>query len=219
VTNYLHLEADGDRDETGLQLHPRLISEADWSRYKSYVAEIFESLGMEMGSPGTLQTPERFLRALLDATAGYEGDPKLVTLFPDERIGESACGTHQSVVEGPITFYSLCEHHAMPFFGHAHVGYVPGEKIIGISKLTRLVRLYAMRFSLQERIGEEVANALSEILEARGVAVHLEATHLCTQMRGVRDTETRTQTTTWRGAFGTDAGLRDQFLILMRNGV
>ncbi|MGH7862895.1 MAG: GTP cyclohydrolase I [Candidatus Dormibacteraceae bacterium] len=219
MTNYLHLEADGGRDETELQLHPRHISEADWSRYKSYVAEIFESLGMEMGSPGTLQTPERFLRALLDATAGYEGDPKLVTLFPDERLGESSCGTHQLVVEGPITFYSLCEHHALPFFGHAHVGYVPGEKLIGISKLTRLVRLYAMRFSLQERIGEEVANGLAEILEARGVAVHLEATHLCTQMRGVKDTETRTQTTTWRGAFGADSGLRDQFLLLMRNGV
>jgi len=210
--NFLHLPSDGEPGEDRLGIRARALPDEDRQRYESYLAEIFEALGMKLDTPGTRGTPHRFLRALIDATAGYDGDPKLVTVFPSESLAHGA--SSGQVIEGPIAFYSLCEHHAMPFFGRAYVGYIPRDQIIGISKLTRLVRLFAMRFSVQERIGEEVASSLVEILDARGVAVHLDAVHLCTQMRGVRDSETRTQTTSWRGDFESGSDLQDQFLRL-----
>ena len=101
---------------------------------------------MDLATPGTRETPRRFLQALLDATAGYDGDPKLRTAFPSERP-HTVDGSHSQIIEGPIVFHALCEHHALPFYGVAHVAYVAGPEIIGISKLTRLVRLYARRFT------------------------------------------------------------------------
>jgi GTP cyclohydrolase I len=166
---------------------------------------------MDIDTPGTRDTPRRLLRALYDATAGYDGDPKLRTAFPTERP-ETTEGSRSQIVEGPITFYALCEHHALPFHGVAHVGYVAGAEILGISKLTRLVRLYARRFTVQERLGEQIADALVELVEPRGVAVHLEAAHLCTQMRGVAEDGSRTVTTFWRGLYETDADLRREFM-------
>lgn len=142
----------------------------------------FTALGMPQGTPSTIATPRRFLRALFDATSGYEGDDKLVTAFPTECRGGPDCRISQ-VVEGPIPFFSLCEHHSLPFFGRAYVGYVAHENILGLSKLTRLVRLFARRFSVQERIGHQLADALERVPAPQGVAVHLEAVHLCTQMR------------------------------------
>jgi GTP cyclohydrolase I len=202
-----------ETDRSWERLHPRSITDQDWTRFQRYMTEIFEALGMDTHTPGTERTPIRYLRALYDATAGYEGDPKLVTAFPTECRTGPDCRLSQ-VIEGPITFYSLCEHHALPFFGQAYVGYIAHEHIIGISKLTRLVRLFAARFSVQERIGQEVVQALEGILEAHGVAVYTEAVHLCTQMRGVRDTETRTRTTFWRGEYENDPELRSEFLHL-----
>ena len=195
---------------------PREIGEADWRRYERYMKEIFTGLGMEPDTPGTRETPERFLRALYDATAGYEGDPKLLTAFPAEGEGGPDSLVSQ-VVEGPISFHSLCEHHALPFLGHAHVAYVAQDEIIGISKLTRLVQLYARRFTVQERLGEQIADSLVELIDPHGVAVHLEAAHLCTQMRGVREENSRTVTTFWRGAYTDDPALRQDFLSLVRS--
>ena len=189
-------------------LPEREIAPEDWARYRAAVGEIFEAFGMNLDTPGTRDTPERFLRALFEATAGYEGDPKLLTAFPAEGVGGH-------VIEGPISFAALCEHHALPFVGVAHVGYVAGEEIIGISKLTRLVRLYARRFTVQERLGEQIADTLTELINPEGVAVHLEASHLCTQMRGVEE-HSRTVTTFWRGSFEEDAELRREFLQLVR---
>ena len=197
------------RRATWAELPEREIAPEDWARYRTAVGEIFEAFGMDLETPGTRETPERFLRALYDATAGYEGDPKLLTAFPAEGVGGH-------VIEGPISFSALCEHHALPFFGVAHVGYVAGDEIIGISKLTRLVRLYARRFTVQERLGEQIADTLVELIEPEGVAVHLEASHLCTQMRGVEE-RSRTVTTFWRGAFEEDAELRREFLQLTRD--
>jgi hypothetical protein len=105
---------------------------------------------------------------------------------PDCRISQ--------VVEGPIPFFSLCEHHSLPFYGHAHIGYIAHEHILGLSKLTRLVRLYAKRFSVQERIGQQLADARERILQPHGVAVPVEAVHLCTQMRGVRESDSNAMT-------------------------
>jgi GTP cyclohydrolase I len=192
-----------------LGLAPREIPPTDWQRYEANVAEIFEAFGMPPDTPGTAATPERFLRALYEATSGYDGDPKLLTAFPSEASGASDAVPGQ-IIEGPIAFSALCEHHALPFHGHAHIGYIAGKRIIGISKLTRLVRLFARRFTVQERMGEEIADALVHLIEPQGVAVHLEASHLCTLMRGVEE-RSRTTTTFWRGGF-RDAELRREFL-------
>ena len=189
----------------------RAIAPEDWARYERYVGEIFTAFGMDLGTPGTKETPERFLRAMFDATAGYCGDPKLHTAFPSERPHHVE-GKHSQIIEGPISFFSLCEHHALPFHGVAHLAYVAGEEILGISKLTRLVRLYARRFTVQERIGEEIADRLVDLVQPHGVAVQLEAVHLCTQMRGVEEEGSRTVTTFWRGVYDEDADLRREFL-------
>jgi len=184
----------------------------DWGRLEGHAAEILAAFGMDLDTPGTRDTPARFLRALYDATAGYDGDPKLLTSFPAEHRGEQ----QGLIVEGPIGFHALCEHHALPFHGAAHVAYVAGSEIIGISKLTRIVRLYARRFTVQERMGEEIADKLVELIAPRGVAVHLDAAHLCTQMRGVEEDGSRTVTTMWRGVFAEDADLRREFLLHVR---
>ncbi|MBX5475059.1 MAG: GTP cyclohydrolase I [Thermoleophilia bacterium] len=195
---------------------PREIAPEQWQRFERNVAEIFAAFGMDLDTPGTRETPQRFLRALFDATAGYDGDPKLRTAFPSERP-DHVDGRHGQIVEGPIGFFALCEHHALPFHGAAHVAYVAGEEILGISKLTRLVRLYARRFTVQERLGEQVADALVDLVGARGVAVHLEAAHLCTQMRGVYEERSRTVTTFWRGLYEEDESLRREFLAEVRD--
>jgi GTP cyclohydrolase I len=197
-------EAEADRYAS-----PRNLSPAEWRRFERHIGEIFGAFGMDLDTPGTRETPARFLRALHDATAGYDGDEKLLTSFPSE-ARELPAGLAGQIVEGPISFVCLCEHHALPFHGVAHVGYIAGEQIIGISKLTRLVRLFARRFTVQERLGERIADTLGELIEPRGVAVHLAASHMCTQMRGVEE-HSRTVTTFWRGAF-EDPALRAEFL-------
>jgi GTP cyclohydrolase I len=194
---------------------PRRVDPADFARFERYAAEIFEAFGMDLDTPGTRETPRRFLQALYDATAGYDGDGKLRTAFPSERP-EGVSGAHSQIVEGPISFYALCEHHALPFYGVAHVAYIAGGEILGISKLTRLVRLYARRFTVQERLGEQIADSLVELVQPRGVAVHIEAAHLCTQMRGVHEETSRTATTFWRGLYDDDADLRREFLAAIR---
>jgi GTP cyclohydrolase I len=217
-----HHHSSGVRTQTRLRFDPeetteweraaeRNIDEATWEKFEGYVAEIFSTLGMDLDTPGTDRTPERFLRALVESTAGYEGDAKLLTAFPTECRGGPDCRISQ-VIEGPIPFFALCEHHALPFYGVAHVGYVAHEQIIGISKLTRLVRLFARRFTVQERIGQEVADTLEQLMEPHGVAVHLQAVHLCTQMRGVSEEQSKTWTSFWRGNYEDDPELRREFL-------
>jgi GTP cyclohydrolase I len=195
---------------------PRELGDVQLERFESHLAEILGALGMDLDTPGTRDTPRRLLRALFDATVGYDGDAKLLTAFPAEQDPASV-GRAGLIVEGPIAFVALCEHHALPFHGVAHVAYVAGSEIIGISKLTRLVRLYARRFTVQERLGEEIADRLVELIAPRGVAVRLEAAHLCTQMRGVEEVGSRTVTTFWRGVFDDDADLRREFLDEIRS--
>jgi GTP cyclohydrolase I len=204
-------EEDGDWQ----RVRPRRITPEQWATFERYAAEIFGAFGMDLNTPGTERTPMRFVRALYDATEGYEGDPKLVTAFPTECHGGADCQISQ-VVEGPIPFFSLCEHHALPFFGRAFVGYIAHENIIGISKLTRLVRLFARRFTVQERLGREVTETLDRILRPHGVAVYMDAVHLCTEMRGVREDEAITRTNFWRGNYESDPQLRTEFMTLAR---
>ncbi len=202
-----------DSRSSWFDLPQRTISPEDWARFRDSIADIFEAFGMDLNSAGTRATPERYLQALYDATSGYDGDGKLMTSFPAEGNGRPESHLSQ-IIEGPIDFQCLCEHHALPFFGVAHIGYIADERIIGISKLTRLVRLFARRFTVQERLGEQVADGLVSLIAPRGVAVHLDALHLCTKMRGVEE-HSRTVTTFWRGAFD-DPELRREFLLEVR---
>lgn len=189
----------------------RNLTREEWSRFELYAAEILTALGLDLDTPATRETPGRFLRALHDATSGYEGDTKLLTVFPTECRGGADCRISQ-IIEGPIPFFALCEHHGLPFYGAAHVAYIAHEHIVGLSKLTRLVQVFSRRFTVQERVGQEIADWMVEHLIPHGVAVHLEAAHLCTQMRGVRDEHSRTGTTFWRGAYEEDPELRREFM-------
>ena len=188
----------------------RRISGEDWTRFERYAREILGAFGMDLSTPGTEATPRRFVRALFDATDGYDGDPKLLTAFPTECRGGSDCDLAQ-VVEGPIPFVALCEHHVLPFYGKAWIGYVAHDQIIGVSKLTRLVRVLTRRFGVQERMTHGIADSLESMLHPHGVAVYLEAHHLCTEMRGVREHEPMTRTTAWRGTYAEQESLRREF--------
>ncbi len=208
---------DEDFDErefhTAMDLRRRHISEEQMHKFEGDIAAIFEAFGIDLATPATVKTPQRFLRALFDATEGYDGDPKLLTVFETECRGGPDCRLSQ-VVEGPIHFYGLCEHHAFPFYGHAYLAYIAHEHIIGISKLTRLVRLFTKRFTVQERVGQQIADTLDAMLSPHGVAVYLEAHHLCTQMRGVRETAPLTHTTFWRGEYENNPELRSEFFAM-----
>jgi GTP cyclohydrolase I len=176
--------------DEGMLPRPRQVTDGDWIRFERYAAEMLTSFGMDLSAPGTGDTPRRFVRALFDATDGYD---------------------LAQVVEGPIPFFALCEHHVLPFFGRAYVGYVAHDQIIGISKLTRLVRVVTRRFGVQERMTHDIADGLTSMLRPHGVAVYLEAHHLCTQMRGVREHDPMTRTTAYRGTYVEQAALRQEF--------
>lgn len=201
---------DFNMDEL-MQLNRRNITDEQKKRFESYMKEIFTAFGMDVNTPSTHETPQRFLDALFEATSGYEGDPKLIKAFPKECRGEPDCRLSQ-VIEGPIHFHALCEHHAFPFYGEAYVGYVADERILGISKLTRLVRLYTKRFAVQERIGYQIADTLENMMRPHGVAVYLRAKHMCVEMRGVREISPATRTTVFRGVYADDPALRSEFL-------
>lgn len=202
---------DDQEFQTAMDLHRRQVSDTRMRRFEGYMAEIFTAFGMHLDTTATRDTPQRFIRAMFDATEGYEGDPKLLTAFETECRGGPDCTLSQAV-EGPIPFFALCEHHALPFHGRAYVGYIAHEHIIGISKLTRLVRLHAKRFTVQERAGQQVADTLEAMPQPHGVAVYLDAHHLCTQMRGVRETVPLTRTTFWRGEYASNPAPRAEFL-------
>ncbi len=213
LPGHAYLPPDDEETRAPALVRHRELAPEQWERFEKYIEEIFRAFGMNADTPGTRGTPRRFVRALFDATEGYEGDPKLLTAFPTECRHDASCQINQ-VVEGPIPFFALCEHHAFPFFGNAFVGYVAHEEIIGISKLTRLVRVWAKRFTVQERMGNEIADTLLTLIRPHGAAVYLDAHHLCTQMRGVREMHAKTRTTVWRGEYTNSADLRSEFFHL-----
>ena len=206
----IHDDLDDIEYQKAVELQMRQISDEQFHKFEGYAAEIFSAFGLDLNTSATKDTPQRFIKALFDATEGYDGDPKLLRVFDTECRGEPDCRISQ-VIKGPIPFFALCEHHAFPFYGKAYVGYIAHENIIGISKLTRLVRLFSKRFSVQERIGQQIADTLETMLHPHGVAVFLEAHHLCMQMRGVRETAPMTRTTVWRGHHAEDPSLRAEF--------
>jgi len=177
-----------------------------------HVQAIVGHLGEDLKRPGLRDTPRRFAKAMRALTAGYQGDAASVVgngIFPAEGDGV--------VLVRDAEFYSLCEHHLLPFFGRVHVAYLPGERIIGLSKIPRLVDLYARRFQVQERLTEQVADALVELLAPRGVVVIAEAKHMCMAMRGVQTQHSQTTTRALRGVYATDAQARQEALALLKD--
>jgi len=206
----IHDDPDDIEYLAATKLQKRQISAEQFHKFEGYAAEILSAFGLDLNTSATKDTPRRFIKALFDATEGYDGDPKLLRVFETECRGDPDCHLSQ-VIEGPIPFFALCEHHVLPFHGMAYVGYIAHENIIGISKLTRLVRLFSKRFAVQERIGQQIADSLETMLHPHGVAVYLEAHHLCMEMRGVRETAPMTRTTVWRGYYAEDSTLRSEF--------
>jgi GTP cyclohydrolase IA len=200
-----------DINEFGL-IHKRQFDSEQIRKFETYAAEIFTALGLNLNTEATRETPHRFIQAMIDATDGYDGDPKLVKVFDTECHGGPDCRLSQ-IIEGPILFFALCEHHGLPFYGFVYIGYISHEHIIGISKLSRLVHLFTKRFAVQERIGQQIADTLNQLLKPHGVAVYIEARHLCVEMRGVKEMAPVTRTTFWRGNYDTDPALRAEFLM------
>jgi len=177
--------------------------------FPELVAEMIRRLGDDPGRAGMLKTPERVAEAMAFLTKGYSESPE--TVLNDALFDEA----HQNMVlVKDIELYSLCEHHLLPFFGKAHVAYVPNGRIVGLSKVARLVEVFARRFQVQERLTEQVAQALWETTQPQGVAVVIEAYHLCMMMRGVEKQNSKTITSAMRGVFLEDQRTRDEFLRL-----
>jgi GTP cyclohydrolase I len=187
------------------------IMEVDLSGvpFSDLVAEMIRRLGDDPEREGMRRTPERVAEAMAFLTKGYAEKPEAI--LSDALFAES----HQNmVVVKDIEIYSLCEHHLLPFFGKAHVAYVPNGRIVGLSKLARLVEVFARRFQVQERLTEQVAQAIWSTVEPQGVAVIIEAYHLCMMMRGVEKQNSKTITSAMRGVFLEDQRTRDEFLRL-----
>jgi GTP cyclohydrolase I len=188
------------------------LSAEERLRFEQYAAEILTRMGMDIETDSCLRTPHRWIQALFDMTDGYGGDSKIGVVFRRECVGCAENLPTVQIVEGPIAFTALCEHHVLPIIGTAHIGCLRHEHILGLSKFTRIVRKYARRFTLQERIAQQIANEIETILEPHGVIVCLQAHHSCTQCRGVREMSAVTRTMEKRGLYASDPHLVSEFL-------
>ena len=185
----------------------------DPEEFQRNVAAMLQQLDPEPEREGLLDTPRRVQKAFASYTAGYEQDPVQVV-----GTGVFAAETDEMILVKNIELYSLCEHHLAPFFGKAHVAYIPTDKMIGLSKIARIVDIYARRLQVQERLTLQVAQALEEVCAPRGVGVVIEASHLCMMMRGVQKQNSSTVTSCLRGLFRNDERTRTEFLKLVRDG-
>ena len=177
----------------------------------AHMKAVLEQLGEDPLREGLVQTPQRAAKALRYLTSGYETDLASIVngaLFVHE--------CDEMVIVRDIEFFSMCEHHLLPFFGKIHVGYLPDKRVIGLSKIPRIVDMFARRLQLQERLTQQVAETLRDVLQPRGVAVICEARHFCMMMRGVEKQHSGTMTSSMLGAFRTRKETRDEFLTLVR---
>ena len=182
----------------------------DANEFQQSVARMLQSMDPEPAREGLRDTPKRVEKAFQFYTAGYDQSPEQVIgggLFEAE--------TDEMVLVKNIELYSLCEHHLAPFFGKAHVAYIPSDKIVGLSKVARVVEIYARRLQVQERLTIQIAQAFEDVLKPRGVGVIIEAAHLCMMMRGVAKQNSSTVTSCLRGLFRSDERTRTEFLKLV----
>jgi GTP cyclohydrolase I len=197
VMDDAHLKAEAAAPELGAEL-------------EAAVRTLLEEIGEDGSRQGLVGTPSRVRRMYAELTDGYRTDP--------DALINNACfdvDYDEMVVVRDIEFFSLCEHHLLPFYGHAHVGYLPRGRVIGLSKIPRIVDLYAHRLQVQERLTQQVAHLLMERLNPKGVACVVEAVHLCTMMRGVRKQQATMVTSSMLGTFRADPKTRAEFLTLI----
>lgn len=174
-----------------------------------HTRSVLETLGENASREGLQKTPERVAKSLLFLTRGYKEDP--VNVLKSAMFREDY---RQMVIVKDIDFYSLCEHHMLPFFGKVHVAYIPNKYVVGLSKIPRIVEIFARRLQIQERLTMQIKDCIQETLHPLGVMVVIEASHLCMQMRGVEKMNTMTMTSDFTGAF-TDIKTREEFLNLI----
>lgn len=175
------------------------------------IRKILKRLGEDPEREGLLDTPKRVSKALHFLTSGYNLTVEEVVR---DALFEEDC--EEMVIVKDVEFYSLCEHHMLPFFGRAHVGYLPRNRVIGLSKIARVVDVFARRLQVQERLTTQIASGLLDVLNAHGVAVVLEASHFCMVMRGVQKQNSKTVTSSMLGAFRDDSRSRSEFMELIR---
>jgi GTP cyclohydrolase IA len=182
-------------------------------QFADKVRDILSALGEDPGREGLVKTPERVEASLRFLTQGYR-------MTVEEVIGDAVFEEkHQSMIMvRDIEVYSLCEHHLLPFFGRAHVAYIPNGKILGLSKVARIVDVFARRLQVQERMTDQIADAIMDVLKPTGVGVVIEAAHFCMMMRGVEKQNSRAVTSALRGIFRDDSKTRDEFLRLAHAG-
>ncbi len=181
----------------------------DQEKVETAIKLLLEGIGEDPTREGLLETPARVARMYGEIAGGMDQSA-------EEHLSKTfAVASNDLVIERDITFYSLCEHHLLPFFGHVHIAYIPDGKVAGLSKLARLVEMYARRLQLQEQMTTQIAQSLIDYLPCKGVMVVAEAEHLCMSMRGVKKPGTQTRTMACRGIFADDAALRQCTLDLM----
>lgn len=187
-------------------------SDKDFDEFCALQRRVIELLGEDPNREGLLKTPERVAKSLRFLTKGYDEDP--VEILRGATFREDY---RQMVIVRDIDFFSLCEHHMLPFFGKAHVGYIPNKYITGLSKIARVVEVYARRLQVQERLTTQIKQCIQDTLNPLGVIVVIEAEHMCMQMRGVEKQNSLTTTSDFTGAF-EEARTREEFLNLIRSG-
>ncbi|MDB6039099.1 MAG: cyclohydrolase [Verrucomicrobiales bacterium] len=188
------------------------MDESTLDELTNVVRRQIELIGENPGREGLLKTPSRVAKSLEFLTQGYKQDPKAVL---NDALFDAT--SDEMVIVKNIDFYSLCEHHMLPFFGKCHIAYLPNKKVIGLSKLPRLVDVFARRLQIQERMTHEIATAVLELIGAQGVGVVIEAQHLCMMMRGVEKQNSYAMTSAMLGHFREDARTRAEFLELIRH--
>ena len=176
----------------------------DRVKVETAIKLLLEGIGEDVNREGLVDTPERGARMYEEICGGLEETA-------DEHLSKTFTSTNsEMVIEKDITFYSLCEHHLMPFYGKAHIAYIPNGKVVGLSKLARTVEVFARRPQIQEQLTGQIADAIMEILEPQGVMVYMEAEHMCMTMRGVKKPGAKTVTTAYRGIFTESDSLKQQ---------
>lgn len=198
-------ESSGEGYERIEQYDPALIE-----RISGHYGHILEAIGEDPQREGLKKTPERVAKALQYLTHGYDLDPAAIlrsAMFTEDYS--------QMVLVKDIEVYSMCEHHMLPFFGKAHVAYIPNGRIVGLSKIPRVVDAYARRLQVQERLTNEIRDCMQETLDPLGVAVVLECSHLCMQMRGIQKQNSVTTTSAFTGIFLNDNRTREEFIQLI----